>query len=291
MINIRCIDSMSLAGIDVEFLCDEAPYAYAFQKHNTPLRAAGKISVQLKLNFDGIPKIKPKEKLFESGSTWTLYLSQGKYLLSNSVLEAGTPFERMLVMDSGLITGDLYAPDGSSLALFPARPLPYPLDQVLTIMLLSRGRGFLLHACGIDDHGAGYLFAGNSGHGKSTMAKLWHDRGASVLNDDRIVLREKDGAFWMYGTPWHGDFKEHAAEEGLPVQKIFFLSQGNPNTASRKHGTEAVTMLLTRAFPPLWDKEGMAFTMDFCHVVTQKVSCYELNFFPDERVIDFVRNT
>ena len=86
------------------------------------------------------------------------------------------------------------------------------------ILLLSLGKGILLHACGIDDDGSGYLFLGNSTDGKSTMAKLWFENHAKVLNDDRIVVKEKDGEFWMYGTPWHGDFKE-ISPQGLAVQK------------------------------------------------------------------------
>jgi len=121
------------------------------------------------------------------------------------------------------------------------------------------------------------------------MAKLWSEGGAAVLNDDRIIVREQNGELWMYGTPWHGDFKKHSAE-GLPIQKVFFLSRGKGNSVCPKRGAEAVSMLLTRCFPPLWDKEGMAFTMDFCHRLAERVPCFELSFLPDARVIEFVRN-
>jgi opacity protein-like surface antigen len=36
------------------------------------------------------------------------------------------------------------------------------------------------------------------------MAKLWFDHGMTVLNDDRIIVQENKGAFWMHGTPWLG---------------------------------------------------------------------------------------
>jgi len=48
-------------------------------------------------------------------------------------------------------------------------------------------------------------------------------------------------------------------------------------------------MLLVRCFPPLWDAEGMRFTLDFCAHLVGEVPCYELGFVPDGSVVDFVR--
>ena len=45
----------------------------------------------------------------------------------------------------------------------------------------------------------GFLFAANSTHGKSTTARLWRDQ-ATVLNDDRIVLRRREGRRAERGT-------------------------------------------------------------------------------------------
>jgi hypothetical protein len=92
----------------------------------------------------------------------------------------------------------------------------------------------------------------------------------------------------MYGTPWHGDFKEHSSH-GLPVAKLFFLRQGKKNFAQLKGGAEAVSMLLARSFPPFWDREGMAFAIEFCQRLVSTIPCYELTFVRDGSLIDFVR--
>jgi hypothetical protein len=135
----------------------------------------------------------------------------------------------------------------------------------------------------------GYLFLGNSGDGKSTTAKLWFGQGITVLNDDRIIVRQNKGNLWMYGTPWHGDFKEHSSH-GLRIHKLFFLRHGRKNSSRVKSGAEAVSMLLARSFPPFWDKEGMAFTIEFCQRLVSEIPCYELTFVPDGSLIDFVRS-
>jgi hypothetical protein len=155
------------------------------------------------------------------------------------------------------------------------------------VCLLAQGRGLMMHACGIDDGGRGYLFAGNSTHGKTTTARLWKNH-ATILNDDRIVLRHREGRFWMYGTPWHGDYSG-VSPHGVPLEKIFFLRHAQANAAHPSHGTAAVSMLLARAFPPLWDQTGMLFTLDFCAELVKTVPSYELGFVPNDDILDYVR--
>src|SRR5262249_20236905 len=68
-------------------------------------------------------------------------------------------------------------------------PLEYPLDELLVIHYLARERGLEVHACGVRDaDGRGYLFAGQSGAGKSTIARLWlGEPAATILSDDRVI--------------------------------------------------------------------------------------------------------
>jgi hypothetical protein len=206
-------------------------------------------------------------------------------VVQNASFRSKIPPSRFLLLDPELTSGDLHITAETPQEV---DPLGYPLNQVLWILLLSQQRGLLFHACGTDDGGKGYLFLGHSGDGKSTTATLCFDRGITVLNDDRIVVRENKGVFRIHGTPWHGDFKEHSSH-GLPVQKIFFLRHGKKNSSRLKNGAEAVSMLLARSFPPFWDNQGMAFTIDFCQRLVSKIPCYELTVVANAGLIDFVR--
>jgi hypothetical protein len=75
----------------------------------------------------------------------------------------------------------------------------------------------------------------------------------------------------------------------VPLEKVFFLRHAGDNQVRPVTGTEAASMLLTRCFPPLWDAEGMGFSLDFCAQVVASVPCYELGFRPDERAVEYVR--
>ena len=274
-------DTLEIAGIRVS-------WSYA-PKPSGPLRSTAVSTpppdVTLRIRNEPPPPFPVKEKAFDSGQTWAFFRSGSRLVVQNASFRSKIPPSRFLLLDPELTSGDLHIT-----AETPQEhdPLGYPLNQVLWILLLSQQRGLLFHACGTDDGGKGYLFLGHSGHGKSTTATLCFDRGITVLNDDRIVVRENKGVFRIHGTPWHGDFKEHSSH-GLPVQKIFFLRHGKKNSSRLKNGAEAVSMLLARSFPPFWDNQGMAFTIDFCQRLVSKIPCYELTFVANAGLIDFVR--
>jgi hypothetical protein len=274
--------TLEIAGIRISWFSDPKPNASTDLPFETNLQS----DVTLHIIDQPPPPFAKKEKSFDSGQTWALFHSGSRLVLQNTSLRSETHPTRSLILASDLKSGDLHMTGDTPQDV---DPLGYPLNQVLWIILLSRGRGLFFHACGIDDDGKGYLFLGNSGDGKSTTANLCFDHGLTVLNDDRIIVREKKGKFWMYGTPWHGDFKEHSSR-GLPIDKLYFLRHGKKNSTQAKSGAEAVSMLLSRSFPPFWDKEGMAFTIEHCHRLVSKIPCYELTFMPDVRLIATVRN-
>jgi len=280
--------NMDIAGIKLSFLPNSLPDLRLREKLTKPGSGEEHDHIIIHLHVtDRIPELPAVRYVFHS--LWTLSQSGDEYIFQEGHQEPGALPNKVLTLGTDLREGDLYIPDGPSNQSPLPDPLGYPLNQALMILLLSRRTGILLHACGVDDNGSGYLFLGNSGHGKSTMARLWRNQRAMVLNDDRIVVREEQGKIWMYGTPWHGDFKDFSAR-GMPISKIFFLYPDKENRLIPLEGAKAVSMLLTRSFPPLWDKEGMIFTLAFCHQMVSAVPCYELHFKQDQSVADFVRN-
>ena len=238
----------------------------------------GKPEVSLYAHYDHIPKSRLGEKIFDAGTMWGFYRNNGKYILKTS--------SKAVILEPDFKSGDIYiGAKGTSPKI--EYPLSYPLDQVLMINLLAKGRGVIVHACGIMDNGHGFLFAGTSRAGKSTTANLWKRKeGAVILSDDRIIIRKKKGKFWIYGTPWHGDAKVYSPEKA-PLEKIFFLKHAKKNKVRKINPVEVASRLIVCSFPPFWNKKGMEFTLNFCAEVATKIPCYELGFVPDERILEF----
>lgn len=170
----------------------------------------------------------------------------------------------------------------------------YDFLQVLLINYFAqRNQGIFTHSVGIKDvDGRGLLFAGKSGAGKSTTARIWHkDSKAMVLNDDRIIVRKVNGKFFIYGSPWHGEFSDYLASriESVPLKLIFFIHHSPENIATQISPKPAFNLLYPALFPTFWDKNCLENIAVFCDDLVKNVPCYRLGFVNNKKVIRFVR--
>lgn len=224
------------------------------------------------------------KKVFDTGTVWSLYEHGQDHIFVLHTPE-GEPY-RIVRLSPGFRRGQVFirqneeAPPGMD-------PLQFPLGEVLMVCWLAEFGGMMVHACGVDDEGRGYLFAGNSTHGKSTMAGLWQGQ-ATILSDDRIVIRRRGDRFWMYGTPWHGDFRGFSSH-GVLLEKVFFLEHGQENRARPEPSGVGLAKLVARLFAPLWNARQMQNVVEFAGDVVEHLIPHTLAFVPDKKVVSFVR--
>lgn len=170
----------------------------------------------------------------------------------------------------------------------------YPFLEVLTINLLGRGNGLLVHACCVDDNGKGYLFIGQSGAGKSTMADLWNGKeGVRVLSDDRVIVqrsgKDQRARFVAHGTPWHGT-ANYAMNASVPIEKIFLIRHAEKNSVVPVKGMRPVTALIRDSFLPFWDRDGMEYSVGFIDQIARHIDLFELGFVPGAEAVNFIKN-
>ncbi len=71
------------------------------------------------------------------------------------------------------------------------------------IQWLLHRDGLLCHASGVSHNNRGICMAGFSGMGKSTLSLHLMNHGLDFISNDRMIVREVDGALSMYGIPKH----------------------------------------------------------------------------------------
>ena len=243
----------------------------------------------ISVNCQSAPRIfyREEQRVFDSGGSWSLFRIENQHHIVVGDSGLGSQPDRIVVIEDDSKTIQIYCALQGIDDDEGFNPLEYPLDQILMICLLSLGRGLLVHACGVDDGGKGYLFAGNSTDGKSSLARFWQNH-ARILNDDRVVVCRNGGHFLMFGTPWHGDYSS-VSPSGVPLEKIFFLHQAKHNETQNRMGVTGVSSLLTRSFPPLWDPNGMGLSAELCASLVESVPCHDLSFTLDEKIVEFIR--
>jgi hypothetical protein len=234
-------------------------------------------------------KIPSGEALFNSGGLWRLFSEAGGYRFYFSTPFLGDAPYKAAWFDPEFRRGELvlFRP------YFDTRkaiyPLEYPLDELLMIHRLACGEGVETHAVGIvDDAGRGHLFLGHSGAGKSTTARLWRSEpNAHVLSDDRIILRQREGRVWMYGTPWHGD-AGIASPASAPLSRIYLLEHSSKTELVGLAPGRAAAELLARSFVPHHSEPGLQFTLRFLERVAREVPCSIFRFVPDRSAVEAV---
>ena len=224
------------------------------------------------------------ELVFDSGSVWSLYREGAGWRIEcHSEIFGDAPY-KIARFNDDFTRGEIVMRPGLEVG-----PLEYPLDEVLVANLLGRGRGVELHSCGvIDRDGRGHLFVGVSGAGKTTTARLWEGEADGIVSDDRVIVRERDGAMWMFGTPWHGE-AELSMQGGAPLAGVYLLAQAEANELRVLSDAEAVARLFGCTFPLFYDPAALDFTLSFLGKLCARVPVRELRFRRDPSVVQLVR--
>jgi hypothetical protein len=226
---------------------------------------------------------------FDSGGLWRLSRQKSNHVFRFTSPAFGTLPYKQACFSSDFTSGDIVLHREYFDPREPVNPLEYPLDELLVMNLLAGRRGVEVHACGVEDSGQGYLFVGQSGAGKTTMARLWQEAGRiDVLSDDRIILRCLEGRIWMYGTPWHGE-GQFACATRTPLTHIFFLGRGETHEVVPVRPSEAVARLMATSFVPFYSASALEHVLALFEHVTEAIPCGELRFALDGRVAEFVR--
>ena len=235
----------------------------------------------------GHTKIPREPPIFDTGGIWKVYHQNNSYQFTFSSPIFGPLPYKIAQFNEDFSFGKVflhrpYFPIGAE-----PDPLQWPLDEILISHLLGLGTGVELHAAGIVDAcGRGHLFVGHSGAGKSTMTRLWEDHpGVVVLSDDRIIVRYKEGAFRMYGTPWHGDAR-HALPASAPLFTINLLEHGDTTRLIPLAAPQAVPLLFTMSIAAFYSQEAIDFTLGFLNRLADTVPCFALPFVPHGNVLD-----
>ena len=232
---------------------------------------------------------RPGALLFESGGVWRAYEQpDGRLLLTFRV---GRTIYKSALLDAGITRGEVFFPRPGGSATGPRSALQFPLDEMLFQQRWARDGLIEVHSCAVRDRAGVLLFAGHSGAGKSTMARMWSrfEPDRTILSDDRVLLDPtRPGSVRASGTPWHGMGRFASTASG-DLRAVFFLEQARISEAIRLHPAEVAARLFTRTFPPIWNREVTERVVAACADVAERIPAFVLRFRKDETAIAAAR--
>jgi len=165
-------------------------------------------------------------------------------------------------------------------------PLFQPLGSILMVVLAHHQNDVLIHASGVDDNGVGRLFTAVSGTGKSTMAGIWKERGAKVINDDRLWLHKTSDKWYIFNTPMPYYAQTPSFVE---LNGIFLIRQSLQNEVKQLEGANAAMRFMANAIQHFYDKEMTGRHLDRILDIASQVPIYDCGFKPDGEIVEAIR--
>ncbi len=169
-------------------------------------------------------------------------------------------------------------------------PNPYSMDAVLRILhslLLAKQGGFLLHAASAIRNGRAFLFAGVSGAGKTTMARL-APPDAALLTDEISYVTKQDGGYFAVGTPFFGELARAGENLRAPIECLYLLAKGPENKIEPIAGAEAVGALLGNILFFARDPRFVKLVFDAALDFVSHLPVRRLTFVPNARVWELI---
>ncbi len=159
----------------------------------------------------------------------------------------------------------------------------YAVDSFLRCLLalyLPQHQGVLVHASAVRHSGIGYVFAGRSGAGKTTVARLLADR-AEVLSDELVAIRRLPEGWSVFGTPFWGDFARAGVNLSAPVRAVYLLSHGRVHCVEQMTKRDALKGLLQCALQFAEGAQVAEWMLGVVSALVRDIPFYRMHFLPD----------
>jgi len=191
---------------------------------------------------------------------WAVYRKNRSWLY-REILEGleDKPPRRIVIFNDDHTLAEIYLESPDLISGSPQHALSlFPSDQLLLSRIFADRDALTLHSSGMIINGAGLVFTGQSGAGKSTISTLL-EREGELLCDEYIIVRKRENGFRVYGTWSHGDI-ETVSSSDAPLKALFFLEKSAVNEIVQLKDTpEIISRILPRIMQPLvtsdwWEK-------------------------------------
>ena len=164
---------------------------------------------------------------------------------------------------------------GEILRYFPMRAI---LQQFLVLFF---------HAAQITYQETGILFAGPSGAGKTTQAKLWERfRNARIICNDRTLLRKQDGNWYSYGYPMDGSQPVRSGEVHVAGCIVLVKqSQNGKSSIERMRAGKAMAQLMPQLVIDRWSENARNQAAENLFLLLKEMPVYQLTATMDEQAV------
>ncbi len=138
--------------------------------------------------------------------------------------------------------------------------------------------GLMLHSSAVVVDGYAYLFSADSGTGKSTHTNLWLEKfgeDAFIINDDKPAIRNIDGEWYVFGTPWCGKNNTNKNAKAK-LGAIVFLERSDENWIEEEDVQAAIPKFFKQTVRRLNVEKNMDIVLSRMEKILSEVPIYKM---------------
>lgn len=157
--------------------------------------------------------------------------------------------------------------------------LKHAMTNLYSAFIVYHNWGLLIHSsCVIEQSGA-HIFAGQSGAGKSTAARLSAPR--PLLSDEATLVQITPNEIVVHNSPFRSEMTSSGDTKIAPLASIQLLHQSLQNNRVKVRNSDAILQLMDKVFYWVYSPEETKAILRLLRILVDKVPAYELYFKKD----------
>jgi hypothetical protein len=157
--------------------------------------------------------------------------------------------------------------------------LKHALMNLFSSFIVNQNWGLLIHSSCVIETGNAHLFAGQSGAGKSTAARLSEPR--ELLSDEATLVKISPQEIRVFNSPFRSEIDPTRFEGSYPLSSIQLLHQATENRRELIRKSDALLSLFDKVFYWAHSDTETKQVMRLLSMLVEEVPVYDLEFQKD----------
>lgn len=162
----------------------------------------------------------------------------------------------------------------------------HALMNLYSALIVHQSWGLLLHSSCLEESGKAILFAGRSGAGKSTVAKLSLPR--TVFSDEATIVKMKSNGIEVLSSPFNSELKTKSVQPSRLLSAIYLLVQSQELKTQEITRANALCQIIDKVF--YWPHENTETrkVLQLCKQLVDRVPIFEMYFQKNNRFWELI---
>jgi hypothetical protein len=154
--------------------------------------------------------------------------------------------------------------------------LKHALTNLYSSFIVHHNWGLLIHSSCAIENGKAHIFAGHSGAGKSTAAKLSYPR--ELLSDEATLVKITPNGVSVFNSPFRSELEANQFEGNVELASVQIIYQALQNKRTKIQKSDALLHLMDKVFFWPHSQVETKTILKLMTMLVKQVPVYELRF-------------